>query len=207
MKRKKVWKRALAAVLTLAMALGVVPMTAFAEETSQAAADAAAMQALESRVFIIGDEENTIEDLEEATLVMVTTREGENLLIPGDEIRASMLANDFIIVDGKIYVSLEYMTHGYARIKIYATSSYELQKLEADNLICRDSIGNRYVQCDLMKTNTLSSTSITVTSESFVYAQGTSPVFYYDDIRVTCKGGGKGFFASKPSPYEADKRD
>ena len=177
-------------------------MTAFAEETSQAA-----KQALESRVFTIADEENTIEDLEEATFVMVTTREGENLLIPGDEIRASILANDFIIVDGKIYVSLEYTAQGRARIKIYATSSYELQKLEADNLICRDSSGHRYIQCDLTKTNVLSSKSITVTSDSFIYAQGTSPVFYYDNILVTCKGGEKGFFATKPSPYDEDKKD
>ena len=62
MKKHKLLKRALAALLTLTMALGVVPMTAFAEETSPVAEEAAAMQALESQVFTVGEEQLTIEN-------------------------------------------------------------------------------------------------------------------------------------------------
>ena len=195
MRKHKLFKRALAAILTLTMALGILPVTVFAEETSQAAANTAAMQALESRVY-------TIADLEKATAVMVTASDGELIAVPGNEIRAYLLANDLIQVDGTISVSLETLTqYGQARIKIYATSSYKLIRVEASNIECRDTNGNQYIKCNILKSNVFPATSITAYSNAFSYPQGTLPIFYYDNIMVVCEGNEKGFFAQKKSPY------
>ena len=201
-KKLKLIQRALAALLTITMVLGIVPMTAFAEETSQTAQEAAAMRALESRVFTVGEEQLTIEDLEQSTFVMVTTAEGRNLTVPGNEIRLYLLGNDIIQVDGTITVSLEYITqYGQARIKIYANSSHKLKTIEANNVECRDSSGKLYIKCDIAKKSNILGTSITATSDPFTYAQGTAPYFYYDYILVTCEQNDRGFFAKKPSPY------
>lgn len=202
MRKHKLFKRALAAILTLTMALGILPVTVFAEETSQAAANTAAMQALESRVFTIVDEQYTIADLEKATAVMVTASDGELIAVPGNEIRAYLLANDLIQVDGTISVSLETLTqYGQARIKIYATSTHKLIRVEASNIECRDTNGNQYIKCNIQKSNVFPATDITAYSNAFSYPQGTIPIFYYDSIVVTCEGNEKGFFAQKKSPY------
>ena len=203
MKRKKVWKRTLAALLTLAMALGVVPMTAFAEETSQTAADAAAMQALESRVFTIADEEYTIEDLEETTTVIVTNDVGENISVSSNEIRAYLLANPRVTITATITTSTVYTGNSnYAYIKISVTSSQLFNKITAEELRCRltlnpytDYYYSAYKEWKFSSTNTFS--VVTGVFRLPVSREEYSRI-YYDPIIVYAVGGSTFVQSNKP---------
>ena len=144
MKKHKLLKRALAALLTLTMALGIVPMTAFAQETSQAAQEAAAMRALESRVFILGGEEKTIEDLEQAAAVIVVTETGDLTAVSGSEIREYLIANPRRGVDGDVTFKITRTTSMSGYITAYAVSnSNKIKKVEGQ-LYCQSTESGTY---------------------------------------------------------------
>ncbi len=202
MKKIKLLKRALAVVLTMTMALGVVPMTAFAAETSQAAQEAAAMQALESRVFTVGEEQLTIEDLEQSTFVMVTTAEGKNLTVPGNEIREYMLENIDPRIAGSITVSPDYNSQtGIGRVKIYATGS-GIYRIQANNVQWRNSPNSVYKTIyqgtfirEFISTSSAIAYSPTVSCSA---SEGISRWIYYDKITVYANGGN---FYAENRPY------
>lgn len=177
--------------MTLAMALGVVPMTAFAEETSQAAKQAAAEQALESRVFEIGEEQLTLADLEQSDFIAVSDENGEIVTLAGDEVRDYLLLNPQASVQCAITTSVEYVSEqNGARMRVYATASQNISSITATNIECVTTTYVRYASFD-----ELSTTFSIGTKSGFLY----SPVFsypigfinsgrvYYDEIRVSFK--------------------
>ena len=203
MKRRKAWKRALAAVLTLAMALGVVPMTAFAEETSQAAEQAAAEQALESRVFTIADEEYTIEDLEETTTVIVTNDVGENISVSSNEIQAYLLANPRVTITATITTSIEYTGNSnYACIRISVSSNQSFNHITAENLECKFMLSpyTEYYSDDMewffssMKSHSVRTPEFRLPTTRYDNCQ-----IFYDPITIYTTHGGSVFKQSNKS--------
>ena len=205
MKKSKLLKRALAALLTMTMALGIVPMTAFAEETSQAAQEAAAMQALESQVFTVGEEQLTIEDLEKATAVMVTTGDGENITVPGNEIREYLLQRNDPSIQGTIYVSLNYNSQTRkAKLRVYVISNLAIRTVTGNNLRCQISSQLSepkygYVQ-DFSRSFSGSAKTVDIYLDESTFDCPADLVnkliIYYDIVNVTVDGG-RGFYDVK----------
>ena len=198
MKHRKAWKRTLAALLTLAMALGVVPMTAFAEETSQAAADASAMEALESRVFTIADEEYTIEDLEEFSSVLVSTPDVELMAVSGDEIREFLLANPRATTQGTITLSIARTGSTTAQITMRATCTRPIVEITGC-AFCSDPGQNYYYfklanidengnwQPVRLAKPIVQSTNITISLTNFSLTTGTSVKYGYHSATIYYK--------------------
>ena len=186
-KKLKLIQRALAALLTITMVLGIVPMTAFAEETSQTAQEAAAMRALESRVFTVGEEQLTIEDLEKATAVIMEDANGELVTVAGNEIRNYMLSNSTARAVAQLQVSLENAgQQDRFRIRAYVTSSVGIKQIKADNIGCWSTLKTFYKGFASITVNAYSSTSATLTSSSFYYPTNLMNNYriYYDSIAV-----------------------
>ena len=201
-KKLKLIQRALAALLTITMVLGIVPMTAFAEETSQTAQEAAAMRTLESRVFTVGEEQLTIEDLEQSTFVMVTTAEGRNLTVPGNEIREYMLENITPRISGTITVSPDYNSQtGKGRVKIYATGT-GIYRIQANNVQWRTTNYSTYKTIYkgtfISSFSSVSSAIAYSPSVSCSASEGLSRWIYYDKITVYANGGN---FYAENRPY------
>ena len=202
MKKHKLLKRALAALLTLTMALGIVPMTAFAQETSQAAQEAAAMRALESRVFSVGEEQLTLADLEQSTFVMVTTAEGQNITVLGERIRDYLLDNPTPRVAGTILVSLDYNSqYGTGRVRIYAKST-KITRIYAEHVQWRNSSNSNYIEyydgiID-QEFSGVSTANAYSPSRNCPADQVKSARIYYD--KITVYANGESFYAQNP-PY------
>lgn len=138
-------KKTVASLLTLTMLLGVAPFTVFAAPDAETAAE----QALEERVFEIGGEQLTIEDLEQADVVLITTVDGENSAVPGSEIRSVILnaANSSIATfpAGTIDFDLTRTTSMHVNIKITIklTNSAKTNRIEG-LVFARDTGGDTY---------------------------------------------------------------
>lgn len=185
-KKSKLFKRALAAILTMTMALGVVPMTAFAEETSQAAQEAAAMRALESRVFTIADEQYTIADLEKATAVMVITEEGENITVPGNEIRSYLALNPVIkAIGGTATISMQINSQNWNyRFYIYINSDEPIESVQIGQLWCVNS-GKQYGYVSDVSNKGYGSRTLGIYPGNwFAFPQGGTANVYWRDFHV-----------------------
>ena len=203
MKKKKLFKRALAAVLTMTMALGVVPMTAFAEETSQAAQEAAAMRELESRVFEIGEEKLTIEDLEQADIVLISTADGQDSAVSGSEIRSEIINRPTAtFVDGVINFNLTRITSTKVNITMTITLTVDAKMNLVEGLFFVSDTGGGYyfrypypVNYDKIETGTIwqgtPTNSLTLTFNNITmqqYAAGEIGIMY-PYIRYTAGKG------------------
>lgn len=195
MRKKKLFKRALAAVLTLTMALGVVPMTAFAQETSQAAQEAAAMRALESRVFILGDEEKTIEDLEQSTFVLVVKEDGQIETVSGDEIRDYLIANPRVDIgaDGTIFIRRT--TSTTAQLTLVASANSYIAKVSGYMYCRRENPVQSYYGNNIsyQAPSSVNKTQVTITSSHFSVPPTTTKVKYgFTMLNIQLKTGAGG---------------
>ena len=80
MKKKKLFKRALAAVLTLTMALGIVPMTAFAEETEYLEGSSFITQKVLDEGLVLTDEDEIAAYLQETETEMHSVQVGADTI-------------------------------------------------------------------------------------------------------------------------------
>lgn len=144
--RKHSWlKKSIASLLALTMLLGVAPFTVFAEEGT-AVEQIAAEQALEKKVFEIGGEQLTIEDLEQADIVLATTVDGEDIAIPGNAIRTALITNPSIaFVGGTISFNLTRTTSMTVTIKmtVSVSSNVKIRRIEGV-FFCSDSTHQTY---------------------------------------------------------------
>ncbi len=203
-KKLKLIKRALATVLTLTMALGIVPMTAFAEETSQAAQEAAAMRELESRVFTIADEEFTIEDLEQADFIMVTTENGENVTLSSDEIRDYLIVNPRVDIEIIGNISLSRTTPSTAQLILNIKANGIISKISGYTYCRNYNTSESYFQNSgtLYRGSSASPrTEVTLYFANFSLPQFTPVRIGYYGINVECTAGSGGKLASYESGY------
>lgn len=147
-KKLKLIQRVLAVLLTMTMALGIVPMTAFAAETSQAAQEAAAMRELESRVFEIGGEQLTIEDLEKADVVLMNTEDGETVSVAGENVREFLEIQPRATANATASVEIS-TERGQYRVRFYITSSARITKVRASNITCGYKSGGNIINVDI----------------------------------------------------------
>lgn len=199
-KKLKLIQRALAALLTMTMTLGVVPMMAFAEETSQTAQEAAAMRALESRVFILGDEEKTIEDLEQADFVMVTTENGENVTLSGDEIRDYLIVNPQVNIDVSGTISIRRTSSSTAQLTLVAHANSYIGKVSG-YMYCRNSATKQSYYGNNISyeaSGSVNKTQVTITSSHFSIPPTTTKVDYgFNMLNIQMKTGAGGTATSK----------
>ena len=205
-KKSKLLKRALAALLTMTMALGVVPMTAFAEETSQTAQETAAMRALESRVFEIGDEQLTIEDLEQCAGVFIVDETDDMTIVSGNEIRSYMLEraapNEFVGGIANFKVIRTTSMSAYIEMTIKLDRSFNITLVEG-MLYCSDTSDNYYYRnpsqlwgSDTIQVGTLwaatpskpAAQSITVTFPNFTLTPNSSGKVGIKEFRLEVTG-------------------
>lgn len=179
-KKLKLIQRVLAVLLTMTMALGIVPMTAFAEETSQAAQEAAAMRALESRVFILGDEEKTIEDLEQSTFVLVVKEDGQIETVSGDEIRDYLIANPRVDIGADGTISIRRTTSTTAQLTLVASANSYIAKVSGYMYCRKENTVQSYYGNDISYQAPVSvyKTQVTITSPHFSVPATTTAVEY-----------------------------
>lgn len=190
MRKHKLFKRALAAILTLTMALGILPVTVFAEETSQAAANTAAMQALESRVFTIADEQYTIADLEKFMTVIVTTPENELQAVSGSEIREYLLINPRATTTAGITMALVRTNQTTAYIQMTVVCSMPIAEIKGFAYCCDRNERHYYYQkgkadgTELITKSSLKLTKVIFSLDSFYLVNGSTGYVGYKNATV-----------------------
>ena len=193
--RKHLWlKKTVASLLTLTMLLGVAPFTVFAAPDAATAAE----QALEERVFEIGGEQLTIEDLEECAGVFVTNEAGQVSIIAGSDIRTYLLANNNAFPGGTATFQLVQTTSMTAQIRMTITSdNLNISKITG-RIYCSDRSQQVYYYREpnstgtttLWQASTLSPSAKTVTKTfaNFTLAQGSTVRIGIVNLDVTFVG-------------------
>lgn len=98
------------------------------------------------KVFEIGGEQLTIEDLEQADIVLATTVDGEDIAIPGNAIRTALITNPSIaFVGGTISFNLTRTTSMTVTIKmtVSVSSNVKIRRIEGV-FFCSDSTHQTY---------------------------------------------------------------
>lgn len=191
--RKHSWlKKTVASLLTLTMLLGVAPFTVFAAPDAETAAE----QALEERVFEIGGEKLTIEDLEQATIVLVTTKEGQNVTVPGTEIRTYIRENPVIeAIGGTATISMQVNTQNWSyRYYIYINANEPIDNVQIDYMWCTNS-GNQYGYTSKFSVDGHNSRSLGIYPGTwFTFPRGGTATVYWKGFRVNVGSMGGFYF-------------